>query len=327
MKRITAIGSALLMLWIITSCSSFRIVLLPDTQHYSESYPEIFYAQTKWIAENADSIAFVLHQGDITNHNTPQEWEVASGAMKLLDGKVPYVMAVGNHDYGTRGTNDIRNNDPFNTWFPYEKYSKTPGFGGTFEVGRMENVWYTFKEGGIKWLVISLEFAPRNKVLDWAAEVIKTHPSHKVIINTHAYLYSDDTRMSPERGHRWLVKFSKMNMNIDTIGPEAVNEGEQIWEKLVSQYPNVLMVTCGHVLNDGTGVLVSEGKHGNKVYQMLANYQGYVEESVKGGSGYLRILTLRPAKSTISVRTYSPYLNEYKTDPSQQFEFKDVKFR
>ncbi|HAZ04639.1 MAG: metallophosphatase [Bacteroidetes bacterium GWF2_42_66] len=303
---------------------SFKIVLLPDTQHYSESYPEIFYAQAQWIAENPDSIAFVLHQGDITNHNTSKEWEVASGAMSLLDGKVPYVVCIGNHDYGTNGANDIRNTEPFNTWFPYEKYSKTAGFGGAFEEGKMDNVWYTFKAGGINWLILSLEFGPRNKILDWASEVVKNHPSHKVIINTHAYMYSDDTRMSEERGHHWLPMLSKMN--IGATGSEAVNNGEQMWKKFVSQYPNILMVVSGHVLDDGVGTLVSEGKHGNKVYQMLANYQKYVNGSVNGGNGFFRILTVNPGKRRISVRTYSPYLNEYITDPSQQFEFEGVLF-
>ena len=53
---------------IIFSCkqeNAFKIVLLQDTQHYSESFPEIFYAQIRWIAENRDSIAFVLQQGDL----------------------------------------------------------------------------------------------------------------------------------------------------------------------------------------------------------------------------------------------------------------------
>jgi len=304
--------------------ASLRIVLLPDTQVYSESYPEIFDAQTKWIAGHSDSIAFVLHQGDITNHNIPVEWEVAADAMKLMDGKVPYVFCMGNHDIGTDGRADVRNTDLFNAYFPYEKYSKSKGFGGAFEEGKMDNVWYTFKAGGIRWLVLSLEFGPRNKVLDWASGVIDAHPSHTVIINTHAYMYSDDTRMSPEREHHWLPQDYRLGK--EATGPEAVNDGEQMWEKLVSQYPNILMVISGHVLNDGVGTLVSEGVHGNKVYQMLANYQGGVEGSVRGGNGFLRILDIHPSGGRISVRTYSPYIDEFKSEPAQQFVFEEVEF-
>ena len=45
----------------------FKIVVLPDTQIYSESYPEIFYSQTDWIVDNvvAEDIAFVTHLGDV----------------------------------------------------------------------------------------------------------------------------------------------------------------------------------------------------------------------------------------------------------------------
>ena len=75
-------------------------------------------------------------------------------------------------------------------------------FGGAFEEGKMDNVRYTFKAAGIKWLILCLEFGPRNNVLDWAGEVVKKHPHHKVIINTNAYMYSDDTRMV--EGDRWL---------------------------------------------------------------------------------------------------------------------------
>src|SRR5262245_19549667 len=31
---------------------SFTIAVLPDTQHYSEKYPDNYVAQTKWIVEN-----------------------------------------------------------------------------------------------------------------------------------------------------------------------------------------------------------------------------------------------------------------------------------
>jgi len=327
MRRLILSYVAILVIVFSTSCNredSFRIVLLPDTQSYSESYPEIFYAQTKWIAENSDSIAFVLHQGDITNHNTPAEWEVAVDAMEMLDGKVPYVLCMGNHDIGTNGTADVRNTGLFNTYFPYEKHSNAAGFGGAFEEGKMDNVWYTFKEAGNDWLVISLEFGPRDKVLEWATGVIETHPSHQVIVNTHAYMYSDDTRMSANRGHHWLPQHYGLGKEV--MGPEAVNNGEQMWRKLISQYSNILMVVSGHVLNDGVGTLVSEGKHGNKVYQMLANYQGGVEGSVNGGNGFLRILDIDPSAGRICVRTYSPYIDELKKEPSQQFDFEKVEF-
>src|SRR5690606_29517904 len=107
---------------------------------------------------------------------------------------------------------------------------------------------------------------------------------------------------------------------------DQVNNGEEIWEKLVRKHPNILLVVSGHVLNDGVGTLVSEGDYGNNVYQMLANFQGGVDGSVNGGNGFLRILTIDPANHTIDVKTYSPHIDEYKTSAEHMFMFTDVKF-
>jgi 3',5'-cyclic AMP phosphodiesterase CpdA len=296
-----------LLLILLSSCSAkpFRLVLLPDTQTYSRLYPEIFRAQTSWIAAHADSFAFVLQQGDLTDDNIPQQWKVAAEAMSLMDGKIPYTFAPGNHDL--EGNAKRRSSDLFNTWFPYSKYSAMPGFGGAFETGKMDNTWHTFKAGGRKWLILSLEFGPRNSVLAWANSVVRQHPKHKIIYNMHAYMYSDDTRMG--EGDGWLPQ--DYGVGADT-GVNAVNNGEQIWEKLVSRHKNSMFVFSGHVLNDGTGRLVSNG-----VYQILANYQEGVKGSEKGGNGFLRIVTVK--KRTIEVQTYSPWLNIFRTEPDQQF--------
>lgn len=314
-------------LLVLSSCierpKPFTLVLLPDTQVYSRLYPEIFRAQTEWIVQNADSIAFVLQQGDITDNNVEEQWQNAAAALTLMDGKVPYTFVPGNHDLGPGGNTSNRDAEFLNKYLPYDRYSKMEHFGGAFEPGKMENTYHTFNAGGLDWLILSLEFGTRDKVLRWAGEVIEAHPKYKVIINTHDYMYSDETRMSMERDHSWVPQ--KYGVGKDT-GEESVNDGEMMWDKMVSQHPNILLVFSGHVLHDGTGQLVSTGEHGNDVYQMLANYQSGVKGSENGGNGFLRIVTVDPGNKTISVKTYSPYLNEYKTESDQQFIFENVKF-
>ena len=304
------------------SRDAFHLVLLPDTQMYAQDHPEIFHAQTRWVADNASTITFVLQQGDITNKNSRPQWEVAAAAFARMDGKVPYTFVPGNHDIGTSGTADVRDTTLMNEYLPHEKYSRAASFGGAFETGRMDNTWHRFEAGGLKWLILSLEFAPRNSVLEWANEVITAHPDHKIIFNTHAYMYSDDTRMAPP--DNWCPQ--QYGLAKGAEGDDAVNDGEMIWEKLLSRHPNVLLAVSGHVLHDGTGRLVSEGQHGNKVYQMLANYQGGVKGAVDGGNGYLRILTIDPQAGTIGAKTWSPVTGEYKTEPDQEFEYKNVAF-
>src|SRR5690606_32290955 len=108
-------------------------------------------------------------------------------------------------------------------------------------------------------------------------------------------------------------------------GADQVNDGEAIWEKLVSKHKNIVFVFSGHVLNDGVGTLVSKGAHSNNVYQMLANFQSGVEGSENGGNGYLRLLTIDPRKRKISVQTYSPHLDKYKRSADHEFQFENIK--
>lgn len=307
------------------SCNSggeaFTIVLLPDTQTYAEKYPEILEAQTHWIANHADEFAFVLHQGDLTQNNNDAEWQVVAQSLALLDGKIPYTFVPGNHDMGSVPGKfaDERNTTLMNQYLPISRYRELPTFGGAFEQDKVDNTYHVFEAGGLDWLVLSLEFGPRNEVLDWANKVVEQHPDHKVILNTHAYMYSDSTRQG---GQDWW-RPQGYGIGKDT-GPDAPNDGEQIWEKLVKKHPNMVFVFSGHVLHDGEGTLVSEGVHSNQVYQMLANYQEGVKGSENGGNGYLRLITVNPEANTVEVKTYSPYLDKYMTEPQQQFEFQNV---
>ena len=300
---------------------AFTMVLLPDTQTYAEKHPEIFEAQTEWIAEHADEFAFVLQQGDLTQNNNDAEWQVVEKALAKLDGKIPYTFVPGNHDMGSVPGKfaDVRNTTLMNQYLPLSRYQSLPTFGGAFEKDKVDNTYHVFKAGGQEWLVLSLEFGPRNEVLDWANQVVEKYPDHKIIVNTHAYLYSDSTRHD---GEDWW-RPQGYGIGKDT-GPKAPNDGEQIWEKLVKKHPNMMFVFSGHVLHDGEGTLISEGESGNRVYQMLANYQEGVKGSEKGGSGYLRLITVNPKAKTVEVKTYSPYLDKYMTDPKQQFIFENV---
>ena len=308
------------------SCSprTARIVLLPDTQTYAEKYPEVLDSQINWILRERKHIDWVLQQGDLTQNNNDKEWKVIQSAFQQLDGKVPYVLAAENHDMGSTAGKfaDVRNTSLYNLYFPIEKMSQHKGFGGTFEQGKIENAWYRFETGKIKWLILTLEFGPRNKVLDWASGIIATHPDRLVILNTHSYMYSDSTRQGV--GDSWRPQ--NYGVGKDTAD-EAVNDGEMIWEKLVKKFPNTRFVFSGHILRSGVGTLVSFNEEGNPVYQFLANYQEGVKGSIKGGNGWLRIVDLDFRKKRIYVRTYSPYINDWMKDPEHEFVIKNALFK
>jgi hypothetical protein len=296
---------------------SWTLAVLPDTQIYAEAYPQHFDAQTRWLVENADShnIRFVLHEGDVTNQNTPEHWDNARKSMALLDGKLPYAVAPGNHDYGPGG-NAADRESCFNEskyFGPGSPYAIQPTLGGRFEGAKADNTWHTFDAGGQRWLVIALEFAPRNEVVAWADKVVADHPELPVILVTHAYMYSDDTI------YDWAAKGAGQSWNPHAYGVakqpgETVNDGQQLWDKLVSKHKNFRLVFNGHVLNDGTGYRSTAGAAGNPVHQMLANYQFKTE----GGQGDLRLLEFKK-DGDIIVRTYSPVLDRHDRAEDQEF--------
>ncbi len=300
-----------------------RIVLLPDTQTYAEKYPYILDSQINWIIRNQKDIDLVLQQGDLTQNNNDTEWKLVQQDFGKLNGLVPYVLAAGNHDMGSGPGKfaDVRNTTLFNQYFPTATMSNLPGYAGQFEQGKIENAYYLFKTGNVDWLILTLEFGPRNTVLDWANKIVEQHPKRLVIVNTHAYMYSDSTRQN--QNDWWRPQ--AYGVGKDT-GTNAVNDGEQIWNKLIKKHPNIRFVFSGHVLKTGVGTLVSINQQGYPVYQMLANYQEGVDGSVNGGNGWLRILDMKFKKRTLKVATYSPFLNRNNEDPAHNFIIKNVMY-
>jgi 3',5'-cyclic AMP phosphodiesterase CpdA len=307
-----------------TKMHQARIILLPDTQTYAEKFPEVLDSQINFILKEQKNISFVLQQGDLTQNNNDNEWGIIKAAFSKLDNKVPYVLAAGNHDMGSAPGKfaDVRNSTLFNQYFLFSQMSRLPLFGGAFEQNKIDNSFYLAQTGKIKWLIITLEFGPRNEVLNWANNIVRQHPDRTVIINTHSYMYSDSTRQGP--GDNWRPQAYGVGKD---SGDSSVNDGEQIWEKLVNSHPNIRFVFSGQVLNTGVGTLASIKDHGYLVYQMLANYQEGVKGSIKGGNGWLRIVDMDFKKKTLTVSTYSPYINQFTNDAGQKFIIRNVLFK
>ena len=98
------------------------------------STPGLFTAQTAWLATQAQrmNIRYVVHLGDIVNNNTAFEWERAATAMSLLDGRLPYALVPGNHDYGPSGDASTRGT-LLNEYFPLDRMKGWPSFGGAYQ--------------------------------------------------------------------------------------------------------------------------------------------------------------------------------------------------
>lgn len=296
---------------------SFTLVALPDTQHYAAKYHQHFFNQTDWIVKNEEkfNIQFVMHLGDITNNNLPQHWEVAKKAISRLDGNVPYSLAPGNHDYGPNGSCKVRETS-LNDYFTTTDAKKQPTFGGSMDDSRLENNYHTFTVGGQKFLVLALEWGPRDEVVAWADATAAKYPDHHMILTTHAYMYYDETRYD-------FAKYGKkQTWNPHTYGTaannESTNDGEELWNKLVSKHKGFFLTLNGHVIGDGQARLTSKGPSGNNVHQVLANYQMKHE----GGDAFLRLIEFLPDGKTVQMKSYSPSLDKFKVDPQNQFVLK-----
>jgi hypothetical protein len=292
-------------------------VLLPDTQFYACMYPHIFRAQTEWVVRHKTSerIALVLHTGDIVDQPfAPAEWNVAAEAMHVLDEQVPYLMALGNHEI------DGARNDILSNYFTQEDLGGTlPAVEMCFRDAERVNGAYALVElRGQRWLFVTLEFAPRDAELEWADAVLREHAEVPAVVLTHAYLYSDGTRYD-----RSVEPLQPHHPDAYGLPPsDGVNDGEDIWQKLIEPNANVRLVLSGHVVPDGTARAQSERTDGSVVHEVLTNYQMCDScpcAEVNGGNGYLRIFTLSQDRSALSVRTYSPSLDEELSDDENAF--------
>ena len=294
----------------------FTIAVLPDTQFYCDTRLKLsrkwgngdlrryFFDQTRWVRANRErlNIAFLLHVGDIVQADAPEEWAIAKEAMSMLDEHVPYCMCLGNHDMGFEwadnkygGNIAVNRTIQFNDYFPREDFTTRREFGGTFDPDRHDNSWYHFEAAAMKFLVLSIEYYPRDEVLDWANGIAAGHPDHRIIVLTHDYLKPN--------GQRATKKLKLKG-----------NNGEQVWQKLVRKHRNIFMVLCGHYT--GEAVLTSTGDHGNPVHQVLSDYQGFHN----GGESWLRYMTFHPTENRIGIHTYNPALDESRDGPASRFD-------
>lgn len=282
------------------------VIVLPDTQFYAESYPEIFKAQTRWIVEQASqrTLSAVISVGDIVDAPLDRDqWTLASTALRTMDGVVPYVLVPGNHDEdGTRAT-------LMNDFFAPPTM---PWITSTWMPGHMENNYTLVDIGPQKWLIVGLEFGPRDAVVAWADGILKAYAHLPAIVVTHAYLYDDGTR------YDWATKGTAQLYNPHWYGDtpdQGINDGEELWRKLILPNDNVRLVLCGHVPTLRTAQLTSTRPNGTRVHQLLSDYQGWDN----GGDGWLRVMDFDYRQRVIRVQTYSPFQNRFENEAGHHF--------
>ncbi len=321
--------------------NAWTVIMLPDPQSYEKfaRNQPIFELMTAWIKDNIERlhIRLVICTGDLVNQNnmidpdgidgdqpSKSQWEAVSNAFNCLDGRIPYILTTGNHDYGYSNIS-IRHSN-YDKYFPVDKNFKTQELLQEASLNAegiptMENAAFEFSSPrGRKFLLFNLEFAPRDTVLGWAKKMAgrERYKDHTGIVLTHAYLNAKNERIA------------KMNYPI-TDG----NSGEDIWRKLIQPSSNIQMVFSGHIgapdnAREHVGFRQDKNTAGKKVSQMVFNAQAMGGGwNGNGGDGWLRILEFQPDDKTVKVKTFSPLFAispstqglAWRTEDYDQFDF------
>ena len=170
----------------------FSFIILPDTQYYSFSHPEIFHKQVDWIVKNKYllNIEYVIHMCAITDEDQEYEWKVASSCFKTLENSgIPYSIVYGDNDLKDPDKHNARydgtrHTELLNKYFPVSRFDKPGSWwkGGFFESGKIDNYFCLFEYNDIKFMIMNLEIAPRDAIIAWANLTISKNFSRKVII-------------------------------------------------------------------------------------------------------------------------------------------------
>ncbi|MEO1296398.1 MAG: DNRLRE domain-containing protein [Cyanobacteria bacterium J06636_16] len=308
------------------SNETFRVIGLPDTQKYSERYPEVFRAQTQWIVDNQEAldIEFVSHYGDLVKHGTgplvqhgtgplaQQEYENAEAAMQLLRvANVPHGMVAGNHDVLETGSvGQPYDNGNYLEYFGPHWYGDRDWFGGASPSGL--STYQYFEGNGTEFLALHLDLETPHAELAWAQEIINENRDKPVMVTTHRYLqdaeeYTAGVPIVPSG------RYPEIWYTIEgQYSPDGIR-AEEFFNHFVATNRNIFLVNVGHFHEEYRQTSVNV--HGLPVHEVLADYQ----DAPNGGNGYLRIMEFDTAGDRINVTSYSPTLDNFLTKDESQF--------
>jgi len=305
---------------------NFTIVTLPDTQFYSESYPEIFTEQTNWIVRNTErlNIKMVLHLGDIVNDfKDIEQWERASASMSILDDEVPYMVLPGNHDFleSLPDLDDINilNNsyDNYNKYFGTWRFEDYEYYQESIPDNENQNSYALLDIEGIKLGFLSLSYYPQKDHYEWGNKVLSDNRDVDFIVSVHDYLdptvgiFESD---GPSIGQSFWHGVIKHN--------DRSSLGEYFfWNRMIRNNENVFLVVSAHNYDVPEHHNTAIGDKKNRVHQVLSNYQALEN----GGNGWLRYYTFVPSKDKIKAYSYSPYLDEYGTEFELKYDMSQTK--
>ena len=130
-------------------------------------------------------------------------------------------------------------------------------------------------------MALTLELWPRAGAVNWAKEVVRTHPDHNVVVITHAYLNGDGSIGGSNGGY-------------------GATSPQYLYDNLIKVYPNIKIVLSGHT--GQAAIRTDTGAGGNKIISLLQTYHS-------PNTNPVRLVEIDTAAGTVTSRVYAPLTN------------------
>jgi hypothetical protein len=164
------------------------------------------------------------------------------------------------------------------------------------------NSYKTAEICGTKYLFITMDFNPTQKVMDWLDTILDEYSDHRAIIATHAYIGSGANLLQENDG----------TMHDFGLSPQWM------WNQCFKHHSNILMIACGHVGTTRPVFSVRRGAEGNVVREILVDPQNYDVHRDTDGSpisgtqdtGMVLYLNFSEDGETFTCDYYSTLLNK-----------------
>lgn len=305
--------------------ADFTVVLIPDTQYLTESYPATLNAMMTAVVANRTTcvapfcplsgewnIQAVMGLGDVAN--LASEMATGRAAWDIIKASgLPFVIPPGNHDYDTINLGS-RAITIFDAQFGPAYYSGLSWYGGGFPSGSNANMYAQVTIEGYPFVLMGLEILPRcaatgifatacagstatEDAASWAQSILTANSNRQALIATHVYL-------TPIGGTHRIVDGGQWGPTDMGYGGASNLNGPDLYSTLVQQN-NVVGVFCGHIVGSAKHAYISpqvNNAQGKPISEIMSNFQ---EDST---NSWVTLLKFRPSLGRIEVYNYSPSL-------------------
>jgi hypothetical protein len=287
----------------------YSFAVIGDIQKTTRKFPDKLHYIYDWILNNKDSknIQYAMSMGDLTDANTAAEWDRATEQHDRLQEADLYQSIVrGNHDqvkgFDANITADKYGDDLYST------------FNGMRNTCRLVTI------SGVKYMVITLDLYPSDEEVAWAEDLIVNNPDYNVVLTTHAYFKNVSGKGKIELETSIRTDFVSNKLAEGQVAAD-LNSGQEIFDKLVNKYSNIVLVLCGHndPYDDGPNHRITTREDGSQVVEMMTNFQD-MEDRTNRSYGMLAMLYIK-ADGTVQLEFFSTINGMFYKDDFQ-FEFK-----